>query len=732
MSAASAAPSPLHFAFDQFVDMSYTSQLGASLGQTNGAVSTESLNGSPAAFLGNSITGQEGAQGAASVNMGSEVFSDVAMSQDLWQGWQPEMEVQQQQQHHQQQPSQQHQQQGQHHAQQHQQQHYTPSMSANDLDLQSLYSPQLQQTQYAGTNSNSPANVYANHAAAGGGTNSYDAEVNAMLTGNEQDLQKSRHQSQNGHYQQQYDTWNSPFFTALDMGSIEQTPATGLGLQPMDELELLLTPLVSPAMTPSADFQRMNLNQHSNDIFSPLTSPVIQPQMLSEYASASAFSPALEPSMHNLAQHNQYHLQQNIHPASIPPNTPNTTHIPDYYQQVPQPFLNSPALVPSAPPHTAMLGVSPALAPSDVWAEQPQATGGSGLRTPLMQPSNDPNTFSNAPTVPSMRDKTALKKQALSAPYIVPRRNSGKLISPALKPSQLQRIRSSKSPDLLVTAATTRSSPATLRSSSSPTNRLSPNALQLAPPTGAPSHQQTTHAPVFKEPYPIPPRRTSQHNEAAAATLASPALTPQLVPSADESMTPDFAGVSTTHVQFETRINEQQQQRSLAPITPAQLMRMTADPVDEGGNNKMPVSGAHKVDKVPAPVGVGLKPLLPNGNTTTTEAVQRLASKSNYQNIREGNADTIGLTYDTDLTATVEAKRDGHKQAEQRRRDVLKHGFEELKKLLPPIEEKHPSKVVVLKKSCDYIIEMQKAAQESDKLIADLRAELAAARADTS
>ncbi|KAJ3196966.1 hypothetical protein HK101_006827, partial [Irineochytrium annulatum] len=88
----------------------------------------------------------------------------------------------------------------------------------------------------------------------------------------------------------------------------------------------------------------------------------------------------------------------------------------------------------------------------------------------------------------------------------------------------------------------------------------------------------------------------------------------------------------------------------------------------------------------------------------------------------------LGLDYDGDLSTGVEMKRTTHKQAEQRRRDSLKHCFEELKKVLPTLPEKNPSKVYLLKKSFDFIVHLKAKEQESEAVIAKLTAEIMALR----
>jgi len=99
----------------------------------------------------------------------------------------------------------------------------------------------------------------------------------------------------------------------------------------------------------------------------------------------------------------------------------------------------------------------------------------------------------------------------------------------------------------------------------------------------------------------------------------------------------------------------------------------------------------------------------------------RLASKSNYQNILDGDHTALGLSYNTDLHSGIEQRRTSHKAAEQKRRDSLKNCFEDLRHMIPNIQEKSPSKVFLLKKSFDYICNLKSEVARRDLEMARLR-----------
>ncbi|KAI8855038.1 hypothetical protein BC829DRAFT_379061 [Chytridium lagenaria] len=126
----------------------------------------------------------------------------------------------------------------------------------------------------------------------------------------------------------------------------------------------------------------------------------------------------------------------------------------------------------------------------------------------------------------------------------------------------------------------------------------------------------------------------------------------------------------------------------------------------------MPMHGSTTLNALISP---SLKPILPGTATISPDAALRLAQKSNYQNMLEGDSEMLGLDYDGDLSS-----------AEQRRRDSLKQCFDELKKVLPTLPEKNPSKVYLLKKSYDFIVYLKAKEQESDSTISKLQAEIRA------
>lgn len=143
------------------------------------------------------------------------------------------------------------------------------------------------------------------------------------------------------------------------------------------------------------------------------------------------------------------------------------------------------------------------------------------------------------------------------------------------------------------------------------------------------------------------------------------------------------------------------------------------------------------------------------------DAISQLSLKSNYQNIIEGRGQDLGLAFSNEAEASGNARRPpgSHRDAEKKRRDSLKAGFDDLRLLLPPVTfdvdpetgeavpgsnpprgparslpgvEDHPnrgvSKLALLRSSNEYIIRLKRRISRRDELIRKMGDELKALR----
>ncbi|KAJ2661645.1 hypothetical protein IW148_003289 [Coemansia sp. RSA 1199] len=137
---------------------------------------------------------------------------------------------------------------------------------------------------------------------------------------------------------------------------------------------------------------------------------------------------------------------------------------------------------------------------------------------------------------------------------------------------------------------------------------------------------------------------------------------------------------------------------SLAPLTPAIAPRSTLAPSNITSTSTPPTS---------TPL---MRPRAMVAATSTTnivgleaDVVTRLATKSNYQNIMEGNSELLGLTYRSEFKSGLERRRTNHKNAEQKRRDSLKMCFQNLRDRIPEVDPKLVSKIYLLGRANAHI-----------------------------
>lgn len=96
-------------------------------------------------------------------------------------------------------------------------------------------------------------------------------------------------------------------------------------------------------------------------------------------------------------------------------------------------------------------------------------------------------------------------------------------------------------------------------------------------------------------------------------------------------------------------------------------------------------------------------PILPRRSSGMGDDLSALlASKSNYQNIVEGNHDHLGLSYPEGLSADLTSKRRTHKLAEQERRNRINSALSDLGKVLGPSYQAS-SKASIVEMAIEYI-----------------------------
>jgi hypothetical protein len=103
-----------------------------------------------------------------------------------------------------------------------------------------------------------------------------------------------------------------------------------------------------------------------------------------------------------------------------------------------------------------------------------------------------------------------------------------------------------------------------------------------------------------------------------------------------------------------------------------------------GSKKRSSVSSVHVSPALRPKISPNIKPLLPGSAGLSAEdtASRLLATKSNYQNILEGNT-VPGVSYPSELSTNLTSKRTSHKIAEQGRRNRINTALQEIATLLP-------------------------------------------------
>ncbi|TKA45472.1 hypothetical protein B0A54_04011 [Friedmanniomyces endolithicus] len=126
----------------------------------------------------------------------------------------------------------------------------------------------------------------------------------------------------------------------------------------------------------------------------------------------------------------------------------------------------------------------------------------------------------------------------------------------------------------------------------------------------------------------------------------------------------------------------------ISATTPGSLLKDRAQDGKGGRMNKKRSSISANTSNMPSPalrprISPSIKPLLPEGTAlhSPTHALL-LASKSNYQNLLEGNH-LPGVKFPDSLSTGLTSKRTSHKVAEQGRRNRINDALKEMQALVP-------------------------------------------------
>ncbi|KAG5957203.1 hypothetical protein E4U58_006234 [Claviceps cyperi] len=449
--------------------------------------------------------------------------------------------------------------------------------------------------------------------------------------------------------------------------------------QPMSEQQdMVLTPLVSPAVTP--------LDQHFNidnafavpgAYFSPLTSPALHAQ-------------------NDASSVYDYSTQSNNSPVEMD--------------------LEAPIIAPPLPPAPSV-GRGTEFLMKSRRNSAVKARGNPGIK--------------NSPIAKPQRRRTgpspAIMSQVLNEldESILQYSDQGILPMPATSSTDSSEENASVSPEYL-TDMPPPPVPSRRSNSRSPYIQAQHNGSQQPMPRSLTEEQNQRRRQQQQQPQPQPHPATPASLMKLAATKTKTAQSPT-VNAAQNTVTENIeslelpqsianrpiAPINTSTVSVSPRIEpissgskfpHQKQELSHSLATQTQTPRTastTQSPQIRPGSSEpnsarfhpQPVSrnsrkrstgSVHASPALLPRISPNLKPLLPGGPLTSMEdtASRLLMTKSNYQNILEGNT-VPGVFYPTELSTNLTSKRTSHKIAEQGRRNRINSALQIMASLLP-------------------------------------------------
>ncbi|KAG9100086.1 hypothetical protein FRC06_004543 [Ceratobasidium sp. 370] len=414
----------------------------------------------------------------------------------------------------------------------------------------------------------------------------------------------------------------------------------------------------------------------------------------------------------------------------------------------------------------------------------------SPLTSPALAPSPNPvHPFRQAP-VPAMPSPASTTFAPLPSPSFGPSTGSSRQKRTAVSEAESARKRASP---------IVRPAPPSKPTASKRTPRIRPRGDSVAQPQPRASPLPSPHPSGTIDPVGDVPVSTPSPVD-ISTTLTMP---PPVVPIARTSPNLDMdVNMSTSASVQGTPTASANASPSLAPMTPASLMNLghlatqptglmhgaggatqtkksaeTANSsrssvsspdrsASNGSNRKdkdgeqakgapkgkvaIPKSGTRPSPAILPMISPAIKPNATGG--LTAEDIAHLSTKSNYQNVLEGRAAVLGIASSHGASYGPDGRKTSHKAAEQKRRDSLKAGFDDLRLLLPPIAlsacaeldpgaapprgpprnvpggEDNPnravSKLALLRFSNEWIVKLGRRVDRRNQMIEELREEI--------
>ncbi|ROW11223.1 hypothetical protein VMCG_01460 [Cytospora schulzeri] len=446
-------------------------------------------------------------------------------------------------------------------------------------------------------------------------------------------------------------------------------------MKEQQQRDMSFTPLVSPAVTP-LDSQ-FPMDQHftvPNAYFSPLTSPALHAQS----------DPMLmfDMGMSATATSSPEGLESEGNPNPVPtPNSGDLAKRPRKSAATKTRVRASVGKSPITKPQRKKTGSTPLLN-AQVLSElaetadkraEPRAQASA---RPQMPESSGNASNSSTPGIPDS-ENSSVSPERLSdmPPPPLPKSRSAKP-SPCIQPQGGSTPTISSSATPRPTGKPSPATPASLMRLPSPSNANKSSVPEGSDPMAADSIEnfelpESVSSTTFQKPALAPLNTRSPQIRSPALESASGGASAFLPLPSPVSAKPGVPAPTS-------------QSPQLTPGSSATTpnLRKTPQLAPRGHNKRASISTSHVSPALRPRVSPSIKPLLPGGLTAEDTASRLLASKSNYQNILEGNF-VPGVSYPSELSTNLTSKRTSHKIAEQGRRNRINSALQEMATLLP-------------------------------------------------
>ncbi|KAI1656650.1 helix-loop-helix DNA-binding domain-containing protein [Daldinia decipiens] len=535
-------------------------------------------------------------------------------------------------------------------------------IARNDMGPQSQMSPMTSAPSHPGI----PTQMMPQHHTSSDAISEIDAQIQFLQ---QQRLQQQRRQleeqqrqfreQQAAFYAQQHRNMVPPTPQSLEIQAATQFFASqdqahssgmfdGYHQHLKDPQDMAFTPLVSPAVTPLEPHFPVDPGfSQSGPYFSPLTSPALHAQndsastfdhRHSGHTTNSPIEMDIEPS---LAQSGTANLSKKVRKSNATKarksnvrQSPITK--PQRRKTASTPIINAQVLS----------ELAESAAKSSEHPPQPKSV--SAVST---EESENASVSPEALEMPP--PPLPLPRSARQSPYIQPQTNGG------------------TAPLVLPTSLGGKPSPATPAS----LFRISPKSKSADP--NNPEHGGSEHIESFELP-------ESVNFSKPDLPLIDTQQPVELSPEVETAKTSTFQSLPSPVLPKPTRsaTASATQSPQLTPKSTTPNPRKTPLIAPRGPKKRPSISSVSPALR--PKISPSIKPLLPGtpGLSAEDSASRLLTSKSNYQNILEGNT-VPGVSYPSELSTNLTSKRTSHKIAEQGRRNRINSALQEIATLLP-------------------------------------------------